>query len=302
MNVSIRELECFMAVAEELSFTRAAERLGLAQPPLSRHVRVLEDKLGTRLIERTNRRVALSPAGMAFYEEARLILPQLARAADVAQRVAQGQTQQLRLGFVGAVLGDRLISLLREFRRVYPSVQVSMLDLAPADQLSGIERGTLDGGFVGLAPRSAVRGIRFVRWYRDPLRCYVPAEHPLAEVKQVGWKDLRPESWIMVARESAPAFREFVDQRCTRVGFRPRVVLESPRAQGVAVMVAAGAGITVLPESLSVLAGSALRGIPFRERTHLMHVFASRRHVSAGSPADRLVRLMRPGRSRDQDV
>src|SRR5688500_18676233 len=100
MEYSLRELECFTAVAEELSFTRAAQKLRLAQPPLSRHVRALEEKLGGKLFDRTGRRIALTPAGALFYEETRHILPQLAWAGEATRRFASGASDRLRLGFV----------------------------------------------------------------------------------------------------------------------------------------------------------------------------------------------------------
>src|SRR5581483_11268450 len=128
MDYSLRELECFTAVAEELSFTRAAAKLHLAQPPLSRHVRALEEKLGAPLFERAARRVTLTAAGALFYEETRTILPQLRRAGETTRRFASGQTRRLRLGFVSVVLGPELTDLLRRFRERYPAVQLIIQD------------------------------------------------------------------------------------------------------------------------------------------------------------------------------
>src|SRR5882762_7779766 len=108
MDYTLRELECFTAVAEELSFTRAARRLHLAQPPLSRHIRALEEKIGTRLFERTRRTVVLTAAGGLFYEETRGILPQLIRAGEMAKRSGHGELARLRIGFVSAVLSPEL--------------------------------------------------------------------------------------------------------------------------------------------------------------------------------------------------
>ena len=125
MDYSLRELECFTAVAEELSFTRAAQKLHLAQPPLSRHVHALEEKLGTALFERTARKVALTAAGALFYEETRTILPQLLRAGEATRRFGTGETERLRLGFVSAVLSPELVGVLRLFRERHPSVQLA---------------------------------------------------------------------------------------------------------------------------------------------------------------------------------
>src|ERR1700749_3138806 len=116
MDFSLRELECFPAVAEELSFTRAAQKLHLAQPPLSRHVRALEERLGTALFDRSGRKGALTAAGGGFYEETRTAMPQLTRASETTRRFASGQTERLRLGFVSAVLSPELVEVLRSFR------------------------------------------------------------------------------------------------------------------------------------------------------------------------------------------
>src|SRR5262245_46402731 len=122
MDYTVRELECFTAVAEELSFTHAARRLHLAQPPLSRHIRVLEEKIGARLFERTRRTVTLTLAGGVFYEETRYLLRQLTRAGEMARRSGLGESARLRLGFVSAVLSPELIETVRGFRRSHPSV------------------------------------------------------------------------------------------------------------------------------------------------------------------------------------
>jgi DNA-binding transcriptional LysR family regulator len=164
MDYTLRELECFTAVAEELSFTRAARRLHLAQPPLSRHIRVLEEKMGVRLFERDQHGVSLTTAGGRFYEETRGILPQLSRAGEAVRRAARGETSRLRLGFVSAVLSAELVGTFRKFRAAHSQVQVMLHDSPPAEQLQSIAEGRLDGGFVGLMPEYHPAGVKFVPW------------------------------------------------------------------------------------------------------------------------------------------
>jgi DNA-binding transcriptional LysR family regulator len=274
MDYSLRELECFTAVAEELSFTRAAQRLHLAQPPLSRHVRALEEKIGTTLFRRTPRTVSLTPAGALFYDETRGLLAQLARAGDAAKRSAHRETQRLRLGFVSAVLSPELVEVLRVFRRENPSVQILLQDQPPAEQLQAISRGLLDGGFPGLAPRAQPAGVTCVRWRREDLACFVPAGHPLGQRPSVALKELLGEAFVAVSREAAPAFVAHVQALCRSAGFRPRIVLESPRAQAVAVMVAAGSGIALLPNSLARVVGTAAVAVPLKKAAPITHVFA----------------------------
>lgn len=282
MDYSLRELECFIAVAEESSFTKAAQKLRLAQPPLSRHVRTLEGKLGTPLFERGARKVALTAAGALFYEETRTVLPQLLRAGEATRRFASGETVRLRLGFVSAVLSPELVEVLRLFRAKYPTVQLVVNDLAPAEQLAALGRGTLDGGFIGLEPRERTPGIQFVPWRKERLAAFVPFGHRLAGKAELAMKDLAGEALVAVSGDAAPTFSLYLRELCADAGFRPRIILESPRAQAVAVMVAAGAGIAILPVSLARIVDQAAAIIPLKKTPAVTHVFAR----AAGAPSD----------------
>ncbi|MCW1915898.1 LysR substrate-binding domain-containing protein [Luteolibacter sp. GHJ8] len=274
MDYSLREIECFIAVAEELSFTRAAKRLHLAQPPLSRHVRTLEEKLGAELFTREPRGVSMTAAGSLFYDEVRNIPRRIVRAGDAARRCAQGEVTRLRIGFVSAVMNEALVSTLRRFREEHPGVQIMLHDVSPQEQLRAIADGRLDGGFVGLEPPDRPAGIRFVNWHRESLMLYVPAGHELAGRKTVSLKALADESFIAVSSESAPAFASHVRELCRNAGFRPRIILESPRAQAVALMVAAGSGIAILPAAIAGLMGEAVSVIGLSGSPKITHVFA----------------------------
>ena len=281
MDYSLRELECFTAVAEELSFTRAAAKLHLAQPPLSRHIRALEEKMGTPLFERAARRVTLTPAGALFHEETRTILPQLRRAGETTRRFASGQTQRLRLGFVSAVLGPELTEVLRRFRERFPTVQLILQDGLPAELLANVGRGALDGAFVGLRPAEPTPGIIYQPWLTEPLAAFVPLGHRLAGKREIGLAELKGEPLVAVSHDAAPAFAAFVRLRCAEAGFRPRIVAESLRAQAVAVMVAAGSGIALLPASLARVVGDAAVIVRLKKAPRLTHVFA--RHAGPGN-------------------
>lgn len=274
MGYSLRELECFIAVAEELSFTRAARSLRLAQPPLSRHVRTLEEKLGARLFDRSGRTVSLTPAGALFYEETRLILPQLMRAGESVRRTVSGENARLRLGFVSAVLSPELVEVLRAFRQRFPRIQLVMQDALPADQLASLTQGSIDGGFIGLPPLERTPGVRFVPWKKEVLMIFVPFDHPLSRRSEVALKELAAEPWVAVSSEAAPAFASYHQTLCADAGFRPRIILESPRAQAVAVMVAAGAGIALLPASLARVVGTGVQAIALKRSPIITHVFA----------------------------
>ena len=252
-----------MAVAEELHFSRAAARLHLSQPPLSRHIQQLEDTIGTRLLVRDKRSVSLTPAGQLFLADAREILLRMDRAGDAARRAAHGEARRLTLGFVGALLAPDLIGILQRYRREYPQVQVQLLDMLPAEQLAGLKAGTLDGAFLGAPPRRLPQAFAATVWKKEMLLLGLPETHSLAPQtgRGIRLKALRDESWVMVSRTAAPAFRNQMDQLFQSAGFRPRITQESDRVQAVLSMVAAGSGVSLFPETVTQLIPT---GIVFR--------------------------------------
>lgn len=275
-RVSTYELECFVTVAEELSFSRAAKRLHLSQPPLSRQIQSLEAKLGARLLDRNTRAVTLTPAGLLYLEDARQILIRLDSAGGAVRRAASGEVSRLRLAFVGALLDEALIRLLKTFRRLHPQCQIHLTDLPPAEQLAAVRTGLVDGAFIGATPRKPSRWISTVIWKREPLLLALPESHVLSRKKTIHLSALK-ENWVMVSRTAAPAFRQQFDQLCASASIRPRVVQESDRAAAVLTMVAAEQGISLLPESISQL---IQRGVVFRplrgKQPVLEHAFAYR--------------------------
>ncbi len=282
-------------MAEELSFTRAARRLNLAQPPLSRHIRTLEEKLGARLFDRGTRGVSLTAAGDLFYEETRTIPARMSRAGEVAKRMAAGEIARLRIGFVSAVMSDELLGVLRRFRAGSPQVQILLQDAPPNQQMREIAEGKLDGGFVGIEEPRESGGIEMIPWYREPLQCFVAADHPLAGRSRIGLRELAAESFVAVGHEAAPAFANLVRRLCGDAGFRPRVILESPRAQAVVAMVAAGSGVAILPSALARVAGGGVTAIPLKERPTITHLFARRAGKAQGSMRD-FAAALKPGR------
>jgi DNA-binding transcriptional LysR family regulator len=281
-RVSTYELECFVAVAEELSFSRAAKKLHLSQPPLSRQIQSLEAKLGMRLLNRNTRTVTLTPAGLLYLEDARQILIQLDSAAASARRATSGEILRLRLAFVGALLDEEFIHLLNTFRESHPQCQIYLTDLPPAEQFAALRIGQFDGAFIGAPPRKLDRRISIVIWKREPLLLAIPESHPLIAKKSIDFGTLQ-ENWVMVSRAAAPAFREQFDGLCESRSLRPRIIRESDRAAAVLTMVAAEQGISLLPESISRLIH---RGVVFRplkgKQPMLEHSFAHRADESHG--------------------
>jgi DNA-binding transcriptional LysR family regulator len=295
IDCSLRELEAFVAVAEELSFTRAAARLRLAQPPLSRHVRTLEGRLGTRLFERTNRKVSLTVPGRAFYAEVKEPLVRLDRAASAARRAAAGETARLELGFVSSLLGPELADLFRHFRAAHPDVQLTLQDRIPSEQLQAIVEGRLDGGFVGLAPRPPVAGVTFVPWRREALVLFVPRAHRWAGKARIPLRALAGEPLVAVAAAAAPAFASKIQELCRGAGFRPHIVQEASRAQAVVAMVAAGSGVAILPASVHRVTSDAVHALKLTAREALVtYVFAHRGRPGSAALLQFVAALTRP--------
>jgi len=271
----IRELECFVAVAEHLNFSQAARSLHLSQPPLTRHIQALEEKVGARLFERNTHSVALTEPGRLFLEDARTFLQHLDRAVATVQRAKAGETSRLRLAFVGALLDEKLVRLVQGFRQQHPACQLEVTDLAPSDQLAALHAGEIDGGFIGAHPRKVTKEFSFLVWNRERLVLAMAEAHPLAGLPSLGWKDLRGLSWVMVSRRAAPAFRRqfaaLVDQR--QLG--GSIVQESDRVPAVLTMVAAGSGVTLVPQAVEHLIGSGVVFKPIPSTAPLLeHTFA----------------------------
>ena len=181
-RIDVRELECFVAVADHLNFTKAARQIHLSQPPLTRYIQALEEKLGTKIFTRNTHAVSLTEAGVFFLEDARTILRHLDRATEAVRRVREGETARLRLAFVGALLDEKFVRLVQMFRNDNPVCQVELTDMLPSDQLAALQTGDLDGGFIGIKPAKSIKGLAFADWNQEPLLLVLPEKHPLTRI------------------------------------------------------------------------------------------------------------------------
>ena len=272
---TITELLCFRTVAEELNFSRAAARVHMSQPPLSRHVQSLERKLGAELLIRNTRAVSLTNAGRLYLADVRVILSRLDAAGEAVLRSTQGETSRLRIAFVGALLEGKLFKILQRFRRADPHCQIHLNDLPPNAQLEALEADEIDGAFIGALPAALPKQLSAFIWKREKLSAVLPNSHPLAKRSSVRLSELAANPWVMVTRKSAPAFRKLVSGLCTKSRFQPRVVEESDRVPAVLTMVAAEQGISILPESLRRLVGDEVSFVPLKETGAILeHAFA----------------------------
>ena len=251
--MELRHLRYFVAVAEELHFTRAALRLNIAQPPLSQQIRALEDELGVQLFLRTRRSVALTDAGHALLVRAREMLAAAQSLPGELQRVARGEVGLLRIGFSSTLpLTKVLRDVVADHRRTHPDVALNLREMHSQQQFGGLLRGELDVGLVRYN-ESAPEGIRLVVLRRDPLRLVVPARHRFARRKSVAIAECRDEAFIGFPGDAGTGTGPLLKRLCAQAGFEPRIAQEAREATTQIGLVAAGLGIAVLPAPLEAV-------------------------------------------------
>ena len=250
--MELRHLRYFVAVAEELNFGRAAVRLRMAQPPLSRQIRDLEREIGARLFERVSRGVELTPAGRAFLPEARLTLAQAERAQRTAQRAANGETGRLRVGFVEAATHSGILpDVLSFFRAHLPGVGLSLFELDALRQADAFHEGRIDVGILHAPPLDAARWLRVEPIHAEPVILALPRTHPLAARSRLGLASLADEAFVAFPRVVAPEMYDDIIVSCRNAGFSPRIVQEAAGWHTLASLVSAGVGVGVVPRSIA---------------------------------------------------
>jgi DNA-binding transcriptional LysR family regulator len=247
--MELRHLRYFVTVAEELHFGRAAERLGMAQPPLSQQIKALEQQIGVLLLLRTKRHVELTAAGTVFADEARKILTQADQAVHIAQRAARGEIGQLEVGFVSGAVYGKVPSIFRLMRTRYPEISLVLRDLTTEEQMEAIQAHRLDIGLIR-PPVIASRSLAMQVIAREPLVIVLPRTHRLARRRKISLKALAGERFLQVPRHVAPGFYDQFISICTGAGFFPQIVQEARTTQTIVSLVAVGMGVSIVPASL----------------------------------------------------
>jgi DNA-binding transcriptional LysR family regulator len=247
--VELRHLRYFAAVAEELHFGRAAQRLHIVQPALSKQIASLETEIGVQLFHRTKRRVTITDAGSVLYEEVRVILQRVERAVEAAQMTAAGQVGSLDLGFIGPAMWSVLPKLLAEHHRRLPDVRFRLSELSSVAQIASLRDGTLDAGFVRL-PLHDYDDVEFRVVLTEPFVVTLPERHPAAAAPSVDLGALAAEPFIFVPRRVEPGFYDRCIALCQSYGFSPNIVEEGTGPTAICGMVATGLGITLSPASI----------------------------------------------------
>jgi DNA-binding transcriptional LysR family regulator len=263
--MELRHLEAFVAVADELHFSRAADRLQMAQSPLSQRIRTLEAELGVRLFERTNRRVRLSQSGERILAEARTTLRAAEATRRAAQRTREGETGLLRLGFVASAAFLRLPELLRALRIAVPGAEVELLRLNSADQLDALAADRIDAGLARLPPIDDLRPeVGMATLEPEPFLAVVPSDHRLAGRRRIALALLAGDPWILSGPASRSDLVRGIHRMCARAGFDPKVAHEAPDLPSVMGPVAGGLGVSLVPLGIAQLTVPGATALPLR--------------------------------------
>lgn len=272
--IDFRQLDLFVAVAEELHFGRAAARVGMAQPPFSQQIRRIERALNVVLLDRTSRRVSLTPAGAALLVEARDLIARRNRAFDAVRQAASGNAGTLRLGFSASSAVGLLPMIVRQVRRDLPDVTLRIDDRDGIDIAAAIRAHALDAAIVR-APFSA-EGLILETLHQDAFVAVLPTSHPLAARQEVAIGDLADSPFILFPRHGAPGFYDTIISLCASAGFSPEIVQEASAWLSVVGLVESGLGITVAPAMAAYACPPGVRPIPLtgtRARAELVVVY-----------------------------
>lgn len=257
-------MKYFIAVAEELHFGHAAERLHMAQPPLSQQIKKLEEELGVQLLNRTKRKVELTPAGKLFLDEARLTLQQAERAQRIAKEAERGVRGRLRIGFVTSACYSILPAVIRRFRRENPFIDLELMEMIPSRQLKELENGGIDAGILRPPVESNCMTLETV--LEEALVAALPITHPKAKQKAVDLKTLAEDAFVLFPWHHGPGMNDVIMEACHAAGFVPHVSYEPNEMQTILAYVAGGLGISLVPESLSSFHQEAIAFRPLRGR------------------------------------
>jgi len=268
--MELRQIRSFLSIAETLHFGRTAELIHLSQPALSLQIKALEEEVGVRLFERNRRKTTLTAAGAAFRDDAAAALSQLEQAIRRARLAANGKLGLLRIGFVSVAGSEIVADIVRQFRELYPEVEVSLRNILTAEQVQMLETGSLDIGFLRL-PIGGHSALDAVTVHREPFVLVVPSSHKLAKRKRVRLREVAGQDFVMYERTYAPGFHDLMYGIFRDARIVPNVSQTAVEIPMLLSLVASGMGITIAPLSVvkhsaaSVVACNILDRIPMSE-------------------------------------
>ena len=251
--MELRHLRYFVAVAEALSFTKAAATLRLAQPSLTRQVRNLEDEIGVRLLERTHNHVTLTEQGQRFLFDSKKLLAMCAESVAAVQKMGLSESSHLNIGYVANIHSGLLPATLGAFRKLCPSVALNLFDMTSAEQFQALDGHKIDLGFVGLRPAHSNQDLLSECFAHDTILAVLPAPHPLAKKASVKLTDLAPLFFIGMSAKNSPCARPWLLETCQNAAFAPNVLQDADTELIAIKFVADGLGVALMPEQITAL-------------------------------------------------
>ncbi|MCP1174242.1 LysR family transcriptional regulator [Ralstonia chuxiongensis] len=288
--MDLKQLRYFVAVAEELHFGRAAQRLFISQPALSFDIRKFEDQLGVQLLARTNKSVALTNAGQVLLDEARKLLQQAAEVERITQRSAHGLAGRLRVGFVNSMLYRGLPRAVERFEADHPAVEIILREMNTGEQVQAIQRQQIDLGcaYWGTFPAEVVSTPIF----SEPFVACLPAGHALARRKSLGLDALAQEPFILFPRTVSPHYHDLIIALCVDAGFSPVIRHEARLWQTVVTMVGFGMGVALAPKTLQHAGDARVSFVPLAGGKKESPVLSLRRMGDAEPVASRFLEYL----------
>jgi DNA-binding transcriptional LysR family regulator len=251
--MELRHLRYFIAVAEELNFTRAARKVGIGQPPLSNQIRDLENEIGAPLFRRLSNGAELTEAGGAFLPEARAILLQAEQAKQSALRAARGQSGRLRVGFTSSAVFNPVVpAIVNAFREKYAAVEFNLEEAPTTQLLERLDGEELDAVFIR-SGSGDVPQVRCQLLAEDPMVIVLPVKHPLSGAQTLRLDALARESFVLFPREAGAGFFDDIMAACRRAGFEPQLGQSAPQITSIASLIAVGLGVSIVPADMAMI-------------------------------------------------
>jgi DNA-binding transcriptional LysR family regulator len=269
--IEIRHLRYAVAVADEGHMTRAAMRLGMQQPPLSQQIKALEAMVGTPLFQRQPRGMVLTDAGEVFVARARQIISDVESAVEAAMRTARGETGRLAIGFTASAAFHPLVaSVVRSLRLSSPELALRLDEGSTRELLSELTANRLDAAFIR-TPLDTMPGFRVLHVNHENMVLAMPDTHPLATPRgtSIDLSDLRKETFVLYRRPSAQGLYDRIIAACQQAGFSPIVAQEAPKVVSTLSLVAAGLGLSIIPQSIAKLETAGVAYRPFSHKSGL---------------------------------
>ncbi|MCU0526172.1 MAG: LysR family transcriptional regulator [Elainella sp. Prado103] len=288
--IELRHLRYFITVAEELHFGRAADRLHMAQPPLSQQIKQLEIALGFQLFYRTKRSVQLTEAGQVFLLESRKLFKQLDQAIESGRQVSRGESGQLVIGFISSSAYSVLPEMLRSFRSQVPEVRLELHEMPTNEQIEWLRQGKIDLGI--LRPPVEDPSLQLSTILREPMVVALPESHPLIDQSAIALDSLSRESFVLFPRPLSPRVYDQIISLCQQAGFSPHIVQEAMQMQTIISLVAGGMGVSIVPISLQNMQRTGVVYKPLAEPTPYAEVAIAWRQQDTTPSLQRFLALI----------